>query len=198
MCFLFFITYLKWFLLKSVANGTGMPMPDWGSWLPEEMPMLDLIFSGIPAFHNYFSRSYSKNIHHQQPSIEWRVYHFSLPAVTMLIPFHNHQHQYYRRAEFITVHCTCCLDVQGVSLSPTPAVWTCRLYPFPPPAVWTCKVYPFHHHQHMQYGRTGCLPFQCQQYGHAGCIPVHRQQYGRAGCIPFHPQQYGRTRCIHL
>jgi hypothetical protein len=38
-----------------------MPMPDWGSWLPEEMPMPNKLFSGIPAFIYDFSVSKSKN-----------------------------------------------------------------------------------------------------------------------------------------
>jgi hypothetical protein len=42
----------------SVTSGTGLnpdtgiPMADWGSWLPEEMPMPDLLFSGNPTFRH--------------------------------------------------------------------------------------------------------------------------------------------------
>ncbi len=148
MCLLFFITYLKWFLLKSVTYGTGMPMPDWGSWLLEEMPMPDLIFSGITAFPYYFSRSYSKNIHHQQPTMECRVYHFSLPAVTTFTTtsqvvctcrvYHCPLSLQFRRAGCIPFTNTGSLDVQGVSLSPppTPAVRTYRVsLQFPVPAI---------------------------------------------------------------
>jgi hypothetical protein len=76
----------------------------------------------------------------------------------------------------------CSLDMKGVSISPPPTVKTCNRYPF--------------HHQHQQYGPSGCIPFHRQQYGSAGYIHFHSQQYGRAGCIPFHWQQYRFARCI--
>ncbi len=57
---------------------------------------------------------------------------------------------------FKNVHNHCSLmDMQGVYFSP-PAVWMCRVYPFPPPAVLTWQ---------------GCIPFHCKKHGHAGCIP---------------------------
>jgi hypothetical protein len=105
--------------------------------------------------------------------------------------------------------------VQGVSLSTPPAVWTCRVYPFPPPpAVWMCRVYPLPPCQ--QYGRAGWIPFlpassMDEQGGSLSTPPAvcmcrassmdgrvypfpPRQQFGCAGpavwtavCIPFHP-----------
>jgi hypothetical protein len=83
---------------------------------------------------------------------------------------------FYGRAGCITFHCqqfgnagcipfyhTISMDVQGVSLSTTPLVWTCRMYPFPQQAIGTCRVYSF-----PVPVAAGCTPFHHQQCKHAG------------------------------
>jgi hypothetical protein len=70
-----------------------MPMPYWGSWLPEEMPMPDELFSGIPTFqhlHMIFQASYIKSNTSSIRLWPCRVYQFPLPVVWTCsgYPFH--------------------------------------------------------------------------------------------------------------
>ncbi len=86
-----------------------MPMPDWGSWLPEKIPMPDYFF---PAF--------------------WYIHMIFQYHIAGILPW----------AAVYELSTTWSLDVHCVSLSPPPAVWTCRVYPVAKPAVWTCRANP--------------------------------------------------------
>ncbi len=133
-----------WTAVPDWNPDAGTAMPDWTTWLPEDMPMPHY----VPAFrhlHMIFT-ILKQELHHQQQSLDVQG---PLPAVWTCTatgnPFHHHQHQQYGRA------------VQGYPLPP-PAEWACRAYPFQLPAVWTCRV-------------TGCIHFHSQQNGLEGCIP---------------------------
>ncbi len=87
----------------------GIPMTDCGSWLPEEMPMSDQLFSGITTFrHLYMIFQYHITRLSQSASVYGRAREVTFELFT-----------------------TCSLDVYCMHgyLSPPPtlAVWTCRM-----------------------------------------------------------------------
>ncbi len=61
-------------------------------------------------------------------------------------------------------------------------VWTRRVNPFPSPAVWTCRVYPPHR---LQCGRAGCIHQQLLQCERAECISTPTSKVDMQGVSLF-------------
>jgi hypothetical protein len=92
------------------------------------------------------------------------------------------------------------VDMQGVSRSQPPAVWTCRVYSCPAPVVWACRV-SLHHQQNVLY-KFMQVVFQCGRAGFLsttnsmdvqGVFPPSAVRVSR---VSFHHQQNGRAGCL--
>jgi hypothetical protein len=127
-----------------------MPMPDWGSWLPEEMPMPDYNFIRHSVIH--------------------MIFQYNIARITT-------SEAVYGRAGWIYLHYQQ-YERAGCILIPQPAVWTRHAGRIPLYHQYgLARCVAFHSQQN---GRAGCNQFHSQEYMDvqcAGCMCFHCQQY---------------------